>query len=133
MFNFDRENTGIIAKWWRNIDKEILFLFILLFLLGLFFSFSSTSSIVAEKLDKETYFFFLKHFIFVLISLFILIFISIPEKNIIIKFFPIIFIISILFLLLVPIIGYEIKVSKRWNDIFFLRFQPIELVKHLFA
>ena len=132
MFNFDRENTGIIAKWWRNIDKEILFLFILLFLLGLFFSFSSTSSIVAEKLDKETYFFFLKHFIFVLISLFILIFISIPEKNIIIKFFPIIFIISILFLLLVPIIGSEIKGSKRWIDIFFLRFQPIELVKPLF-
>ena len=132
MFNFDRENTGIIAKWWRNIDKEILFLFILLFLLGLFFSFSSTSSIVAEKLDKETYFFFLKHFIFVLISLFILIFISIPEKNNIIKFFPIIFIISILFLLLVPIIGSEIKGSKRWIDIFFLRFQPIELVKPLF-
>ena len=56
MFNFDRENTGVIAKWWRNIDKEILFLFISLFLLGLFFSFSSTSSVIAEKLHKETYF-----------------------------------------------------------------------------
>ena len=28
MFNFGRENTSTIAKWWRNIDKEILFLFI---------------------------------------------------------------------------------------------------------
>ena len=23
MLNFGRENTGLVAKWWRNIDKEI--------------------------------------------------------------------------------------------------------------
>ena len=61
MFNFGRENTSSIAKWWRNIDKEIFILFIFLFLLGLFFSFSSTSTVVAEKMNKETYFFFIKH------------------------------------------------------------------------
>ena len=133
MFDFGRENTGIVAKWWRNVDKQILFLFTFLFLLGLFFSFSSTSSIVAEKMHKETYFFFTKHFIFVLISLFLLIAISIQEKNKIIKFLPLLFVISILFLILVPAIGTEIKGSKRWIDLtFFPRFQPIELVKPLF-
>ena len=132
MFNFDRENTGTIAKWWRNVDKEILFSFTFLFLLGLFFSFSSTSPVVAEKLNKETYFFFIKHFIFVLISLFLLISISIPEKNKIIKFFPVLFVISVLLLFLVPVLGSEAKGSKRWIEIFFLRFQPIELVKPLF-
>ena len=86
MFNFTRENTGIIAKWWRGVDKEILFLFTLLFLLGLFFSFSSTSSVAAEKMNKETYFFFLKHLIFVLISFSLLFGISIQDKNKIIKF-----------------------------------------------
>ena len=54
MFNFGRENTGLVAKWWRNIDKQILFSIIFLFLLGLFFSFSSTSQLVGEKLNKET-------------------------------------------------------------------------------
>ena len=133
MFDFGRENTGIVAKWWRNVDKQILFLFTFLFLLGLFFSFSSTSSIIAEKLNKETYFFFIKHFIFVLISLFLLIAISIQEKNKIIKFLPPLFVISILFLLLVPAIGNEVKGSQRWIDLtFFPRFQPIELVKPLF-
>ena len=67
MFNFTREDTGILAKWWRNIDKQTLFVIIFLFLLGLFFSFSSTSQLIGEKLNKETYFFFIKHFIFVLI------------------------------------------------------------------
>ena len=133
MFNFDRENTGVVAKWWRNIDKQILFLFIFLFLLGLFFSFSSTSSVVAEKMNKETYFFFKKHIIFVSISFFLLIVISVQEKARLIKILTILFFISMFFLILVPIFGVEVKGSKRWLDpIFIPRFQPIELVKPLF-
>ena len=42
-----------INNYWRNIDKKIFFSFILLFLLGLFFSFSSTSSLAGERLDKD--------------------------------------------------------------------------------
>ena len=133
MFNLGRENTGSIAKWWRNVDKQILILIISLFFLGLFFSFSSTSSIVAEKLDKETYFFFLKHLVFVLISLFLLVIISIQDKKKIINFIPYLFFISFIFLLLVPFIGVEVKGSKRWLDFFIIpKFQPIELVKPLF-
>ena len=133
MFSFSRENTGLLAKWWRNIDKQILFLFIFLFLLGLFFSFSSTSSVVAEKMNKETYFFFKKHIIFVSISFFLLIVISVQEKARLIKILTILFFISMFFLILVPIFGVEVKGSKRWLDpIFIPRFQPIELVKPLF-
>ena len=43
---------------WRNIDKKILLSFLLLFFLGLFFSFSSTSSLAGERLNKDYYFFF---------------------------------------------------------------------------
>ena len=51
--------------YWRNIDKQIFFSFIVLFLLGLFFSFSSTSSLAGERLNKDYYFFFSKHLTFV--------------------------------------------------------------------
>ena len=133
MFNFDRENTSSIAKWWRNIDKAILFLFVFLFLLGLFFSFSSTSSMLAEKMNKQTYFFFTKHLIFVFIALFLLVIISIQDRNKLIKFLPYLFLISLLLLFLIPLFGAEVKGSKRWMDIPFLpRFQPIELIKPLF-
>ena len=81
MLNFSRENTGSVAKWWRNVDKQILFSFIILFFLGLFFSFSSTSSVVAEKMNKQTYFFFAKHLVFVVISLILLISISVQQKK----------------------------------------------------
>ena len=81
MLSFGRENTSFIAKWWRNIDKQILFLFVFLFLLGLFFSFSSTSAVVGEKMNKEAYFFFTKHLIFASISLFLLLGMSIQDKD----------------------------------------------------
>ncbi len=133
MFSFSRENTSSLAKWWRNIDKQILFLFTLLFLLGLFFSFSSTSSIAAEKVNKETYFFFIKHLIFVSISLSLIVIISIQNKNNLIKLLPYLFFISVFMLFLIIFFGVEVKGSKRWLNLFFLpRFQPIELVKPLF-
>jgi cell division protein FtsW len=133
MFNLSRENTSSLAKWWRNIDKQILFLFTFLLLLGLFFSFSSTTSVMSEKLNKQTYFFFIKHFIFVSISLFFIIIISIQEKRKLLKYLPFLFFISILILALVPIFGVEIKGSQRWLDLKFIpMFQPIELVKPLF-
>ena len=134
MLNFGRENTGLEAKWWRNVDKQILFLFVFLLLLGLFFSFSSTTSVMSEKMNKETYFFFIKHLFFVSISLLLILLISIPEKKKLIKFLFFLFFISILILALVPIFGVEIKGSKRWMDFPILPlFQPVELVKPLFV
>ncbi len=62
------------TNYWRNIDKKIFLSFIILFFLGLFFSFSSTSSLAGERLNKDYYFFFSKHLIFTLLSLIIMIF-----------------------------------------------------------
>ena len=46
-------------RWWKNIDKFILALVILLFLVGLFFSLVSTSLIASDKLNTNDYLFFL--------------------------------------------------------------------------
>ena len=62
-----------LTNYWRNIDKKIFFSFIVLFSIGLFFSFSSTSSLAGERLNKDYYFFFSKHLIFTIIALAIMI------------------------------------------------------------
>ena len=59
--------------WWKNIDKFILFLILLLFSLGLFFSLVSTSIIASDKLNTNTYYFFIKHLLFIILGIFILI------------------------------------------------------------
>ena len=128
------QSNSIIYKfyyqWWKNIDKPILFLVSILFTIGLFFSLVSTSLIASDKLDTNNYFFFFKHLIYVIIGvIFIFIFSSLNQDKLY-KFSIILFFISLLSLFLVPIIGIEVKGSRRWIDLFFLpRFQPIEIVK----
>ena len=121
-----------LYQFWRNIDKKILISFILLFLLGLFFSFSSTSSLAGERLNKDYYYFFLKHLIFVFISLSMLILISFIELNLLKKSIIPIFLFFVLVLILVPLFGIEVKGSKRWLSLYFFRFQPIEFIKPFF-
>ena len=45
-------------EWWKNIDKFIFSIIILLFFIGLFFSLVSTSLIASDKLDTNDYSFF---------------------------------------------------------------------------
>ena len=121
-----------LANYWRNIDKKIFFSFIVLFFLGLFFSFSSTSTLAGERLNKDYYFFFSKHLIFTIIALAIMFIISIIETSVLKKFIIPLFATSFILLALVPIIGVEVKGAKRWLDLYFFRLQPIELLKPFF-
>ena len=120
------------SDYWRNIDKNILLCFIILFFLGLFFSFSSTSSLAGERLNKTYYFFFSKHLIFSILSLLIMFIISAIETSLLKKLVIPFFIFFFLLLILVPIIGVEVKGAKRWLNLYFFRIQPIELLKPFF-
>ncbi len=120
----------IYFNWWRNLDKPLFFIIILLFLLGLFFSMVSTSLVASDRLNTNSYQFFFKHLIYVILGISIVFFLSyLSLKNL---FFVsnVFFIICFIALFLVPFIGVEVKGSKRWVDLLFLpRFQPIELLK----
>ena len=116
--------------WWKNIDKFIFLIILFLFILGLFFSLVSTSLIASDKLDTNSYYFFFKHFIFIILAISTLLFISFLNQDFLIKLSVFLFLISLLTLILVPFLGVEVKGSKRWIDIAFLpRFQPIEILK----
>ena len=104
----------------------------MLFFLGIFFSFSSTSSLAGERLNKDFYFFFTKHLIFTLLAITIMIVISIIKTELFIKLTVPLFILSFVLLALVPIIGVEVKGAKRWIDFYLFRLQPIEILKPFF-
>ena len=128
----ENKNTlfGIYYDWWKNIDKFLFSLIVLLFLTGLFFSLVSTSLIASDKLDTNDYQFFFKHLVFILLGIIIIFVLSSIKKEQLLKYSSLLFFLSLIFLILVPIIGVEVKGSKRWIDLYFLpRFQPIELVK----
>ena len=84
-------------------------------------------------MNKQTYFFFNKHLIFVFISFFLILVISLLDKKLLIKFLPYLFFVALVMLFLVPVFGVEVKGSKRWMDLPLIpRFQPVEIVKPLF-
>ena len=121
---------NLYYKWWKNLDKFIFTLIILLFFIGLFFSLVSTSLIVSDKLNTNDYLFFFKHLIFIFLGIFLIFIFSSINQEKLFTISLIIFFISLIFLFLVPVIGIEVKGSKRWIDLQFLpRFQPIEIVK----
>ena len=121
-----------LKNYWRNIDKGIFLSFLLLFGLGVFFSFASTSSLAGERLNKDYYFFFSKHRIFAISSIFLIILISSVKLGFLKKILIPIFIITMISLILVLFFGAEVKGSKRWLDLLFFRFQPVEFIKPFF-
>ena len=128
--NKNKSIYNFYYEWWKNIDKFLFSLIILLFITGLFFSLVSTSLLVSDKLDTNDYAFFFKHLSFVFLGVMIIFILSSINENKLLKISPAIFLFSLIFLFLVPIIGLEVNSSKRWIDLYFLpRFQPIELVK----
>ena len=117
-------------NWWKNINKTVLLLITILFGLGLFFSLVSTSLIASDKLNTNSYYFFVKHLLFIGIGAFFIIYFSSLNHKDLIKVSKLLFIFFLFFLILVPFFGVEVKGSKRWIDLpFLLRFQPIELLK----
>ena len=117
-------------NWWKNINKTILILIVILFGLGLFFSLVSTSLIASDKLNTNSYYFFIKHLLFIVIGVFFIIFFSSLKHEDLIKVSRLLFILFLFLLILVPFFGIEVKGSKWWIDLPLLpRFQPIELLK----
>jgi len=127
---YKRSFYSLYYEWWKNVDKFIFSLIILLFLTGLFFSLVSTSLIASDKLNTNDYSFFFKHLVFIFLGIIVIFFLSSINSEKLLKISYLIFLISLIFLILVPFIGIEVKGSKRWIDFYLLpRFQPIELVK----
>ncbi len=120
-------------NYWRNLDKQILISFVFLFILGLFFSFSSTSFIADERLNKDYYFFFQKHLLYALVSFSVMIALSASDTNLLNRILLPIFLFFFLTMVLVPILGIEVKGAKRWLNLYLFRFQPVEFIKPFFV
>ena len=127
---YNRSIYNLYYEWWKNLDKFLFFLIVLLFITGLFFSLASTSLLVSDKLDTNDYAFFFKHLLFVFLGIVIIFILSSINEKKLYKVSPLIFFLTLICLFLVPFIGVEVNNAQRWIDFNFLpRFQPIELVK----
>lgn len=128
----DSVNLSYVWKWWRSVDKYLFFSFLLLIFCGVFFIFSATP-VIAKKLHLNRFYFVWKHFIYMIPSMVAMVGISMLSMKQMRRTCVIIFAVTVLLMLLVPIFGTEIKGAKRWINLFFFALQPSELMKFTFV
>lgn len=120
---------GPMGNWWFTVDRLMLFGFIALGLIGLFFSLA-VSPVEANQLNTNQYYFLIKQSIFLFLSIFLMIFISILSTEFVRKFSFIIFLISIFGIILTLLFGLTSGGASRWISLAgYITIQPSEFIK----
>ena len=118
---FRDDNSFIGANWYKISKKLFVIPFILCFV-----GFLAIYSLIGSEYPLTLLF---KHSFNLIISIFILIFISLLPINDLRKLLNILSVLFILLLFLVPLLGYETKGATRWIRFNFFSIQPSEILK----
>ncbi len=130
MKDFIRHN--FIRVWWRIIDQQTMIALIILSGFSLMLV-ATASPAVANRIGLVDNYFLLRHFIFLLLSMLVMIIFSFLDKKWIRRFSILGFLLTLIMLILVKLYGFEVKGATRWINIFGFSYQPSEFMKPLFA
>ena len=111
-----------IKLWWKQIDKVNFVLILMLALIGIILSFSL----------NDSYLFLNKHFVFIMIGIFIMISVSFFDIKFIRRFSLLAIILCIFILFVILFFDYEVNGSKRWLKLYNFSLQPSEFIKPFF-
>ena len=117
-----RDDKSIIGSNWYKLPKKLFVIPFILSFLGLF----AIYSLIGSEYSISYLF---KHFIYLIISYFILFFITVISKNDLRRLLNILSIFFLFLLIFVPVFGYEVKGATRWINFKFFSIQPSELLK----
>jgi len=126
-----RSDRSNIALWWWTIDRYLLTGFFILLLIGVFLVMASSQHLT-QSLNLSSHHFTLRHILFGILSIPIIISFSILNQRQI-KIISILgMVISILLIFSTVIDGDKIKGAQRWLYIGNISFQPSEVCKPFF-
>ena len=129
---FARDRKTPIAEWWWTIDKQLLSALMLLMAVGMFLSFAASPS-VAERLGLSPWHFVIRHAMFDLAALPVLIGVSFLNHRQA-RFAALgVLIVSTILLWLTLKLGTEVKGARRWVSLLGNTIQPSEFVKPAYA
>jgi cell division protein FtsW len=129
---FARDRKTPIAEWWWTIDKQLLSALILLMAVGMVLSFAASPP-VAERLGLSPWHFIIRHAMFDILALPVLIgtsFLSHRQARLAALG---VLCVSVVLLWLTLKLGVEVKGAKRWVSFAGNTIQPSEFVKPAYA
>jgi len=132
MFKNNEISNSFIKLWWRSTDRQIIISLIILFAFSLMLVTTSGSAVASRIGLEENYFASRQIFYLAAASGLILLF-SCLNKKWLRRFAILGFIASVVLLIAVKFLGYEVKGAVRWINILGLSIQPSEFIKPFFV
>lgn len=127
-----RADTSPLAQWWWTIDRDLLVAIGVLIIIGVAMV-ATASPPVAHHLGLNSFYFLMRHMMFLMPSLFLMIGISFLQPRWVWRFSSVVIIGVFIALILVLFMGVEIKGARRWLSLAGMSLQPSEFLKPLFA
>ncbi|MEM7693953.1 MAG: putative lipid II flippase FtsW [Pseudomonadota bacterium] len=127
-----RAETTAFARWWWTVDRVLLVALFALIGLGLVLSFAASPP-VAEKLGLGTYHFVLRHAIFAVPAIIVMVAFSFLTPRQVRRVALVMFWLALLGIIATLFFGVEVKGSRRWLSFAGFTVQPAEFVKPAFV
>jgi cell division protein FtsW len=129
---FSRTDKSLLGSWWWTVDRVTLALLLTLCIFGVMLV-AAASPPVAERNGDPANHFIIRHIIFLAPSMLFMIGLSMANLQQVWRMALILTGIALFCMLLVPLIGSEVKGAQRWLQIGPLSLQPSELIKPAFV
>lgn len=127
-----RADRSVLSDWWFTVDRLMFFGLLLLMGAGLVLSLAASPPIAA-KFGVEPFYFVRRHAALLLPAVAIMFAASTLTPKQIRRASLVIFLVGIALMVLILVIGPEVKGAKRWLQIGALSIQPSEFVKPAFV
>ncbi|AWW74001.1 cell division protein FtsW [Erythrobacter sp. KY5] len=128
------QNRGFADRvriWWREIDKWLLGMVLLLMALGTV-AVAAASPAAGRQYQVAEFAFFQKHVIFQVLGIGVMLFVSLASRDNARRMGIVMAVVMLGLMLLVPVIGVEVNGARRWINLG-MRLQPSEFLKPGFA
>ncbi|MBU0799898.1 MAG: putative lipid II flippase FtsW [Alphaproteobacteria bacterium] len=129
---FARTDQSVLGRWWWTVDRGLLAAFTALVVFGVVLV-AAASPPVAERIGLGPYHFIIRHMVMLVPALIIMFSVSLLSLRNIWRLASIALIGSIFAMILVLLVGSEIKGAQRWIHLPGFSLQPSEFVKPAFA
>lgn len=128
---FSRTDKSFLGQWWWTVDRVTLALLLTICVFGVVLV-TAASPAVAQRIDISPNHFVIRHMIFLVPSVLLLIGLSMASLQQIWRVSVLLMAVSVVLLILVLLFGEPVKGAQRWLGIGPFSIQPSELAKPAF-
>lgn len=128
MSRFERTDSSVLGRWWWTVDRFLLAAMISLMVTG-FLLLITASPAVAERINLDALYFVKRQVFFIVLGLAVAFALSMMSIPTLIRMACVLFVVTLIMMVLVLLVGSEVKGAARWLNLGVLTIQPSELMK----